>query len=167
MAGAPRSRPMSLAPQPPHVCAAVIVPSPNKQMDKLTSAIVAGVLVLFVLILAARIWDQRGWQPFGPYSSTDTDGNGQPNVPKWVALSNDPGRLRFRGVTFTVQSADGHQLAWDVSSVLNGMAAAHKSPLAGVQTLDLAGPLTSASFKGQWNPAPSDRATLAGYYKEI
>jgi len=91
-------------------------------MDHVTSYVLATVVVLVLLALSAYVWYNylNTW-------NTIKETGGQ--VVVFDALMKTPAWIRFRNCKFTTTSPQGVTKTWDVTAVLNGMAAAHpKNP---------------------------------------
>lgn len=91
-------------------------------MGPAAAAAAALVVVLLLLLAGAFAWyhNPRAWKSFS-YAGGDA-----------VAFSTDGApldRLRFRGCTFATVNPQGLAAQWDVTAVLNGMAAAYDVPI--------------------------------------
>ncbi len=108
-------------------------------MQTLARVVIAAVVVIAILIVAAFVWyNYTGWQAF----SFQTGDSASWALPAQADIS----LLRFKGCTFTVTRGDGVTRTYDVTPVLNGMAAAYAGGTSNPPLLKLTRPLNAFSF---------------------
>lgn len=98
--------------------------APTRKMDKPQSYIAATLIVLLVVVAFAWVWFNyiKHWKQI--------DATGGDKL-SFDTIMKTPAWLRFRNCKFTTQSPAGEVQTWDVTAVLNGMAAAHQKEATG------------------------------------
>jgi hypothetical protein len=120
-------------------------------MEALPAAALAALTVLVVIAIAAYAWSSMGWTAFVARTG---------DTPAWTPpAGKDVSRLRFRNCKFTVARSDGVTQARDVTTVLDGMAAAYAGAKGALMpaALALVRPLNAFSFT---IPGFNDRAAV-------
>lgn len=148
-------------------------------MPTAAAYLTALIIVLVLLLGAAWWWYHRpgAWKKFS-YKGGDK-----------VAFNSSPrlvSKLRFRNCVFATQNPKGEKVSWDVTAVLNGMAAAYDTNVQ-ITSLPLGGsaqiPLNPFSFKkasfndlaavpnaaanAVWAAVPASATTLTGEVRTI
>lgn len=149
-------------------------------MNQTGAYVTATLAVLVLLLVGAFAWYHNP----GKWVKFEYKG-GQPVTFKTGGAPVN--RLRFKGVVFYTASPDGQRAAWDVSAVLNGMAAAYDIKSVTVTELSLGGSqkiaLNPFSFKkpgfnttaevptaaasAKWGAVPAASTALTGMVRVV
>lgn len=134
-------------------------------METAAAYFVATVVVVLLLVAAAYAWYNN------PSAWESISAKGGDTV-AFSAGGRPLNRLRFKDCVFTTQSPSGEVKSWEVTAVLNGMAAAYDVPAPGKTALTLGGSsavalnpfsFTKSGFNdGATVPTQADSAEWAG-----